>query len=210
MWAGGRSRYEMGYCALCSCFLHLASPSCFWVPLLCSVHFCVQHPQNSLCFSGYSLLLVLSLRKRRDLQVWEAWGWPVWCSILLLYHLRCSPSLLLCFMSIQRFCRPCLDSSGWTPRDRGFWLGTLPEICKVELMKPFTAVRCEDKWSCVHGLLDCCSGECHVMILHSIQDFVLQVMWRFCGIIKRKRSLFKSCAGEFNSGISLKLFLTCL
>lgn len=69
----------------------------------------------------------------------------------------------------------------------GLWLS---EIYKMELMKPFTAVRCEDE--SVYGLLNCDDDEYCIMILHSVKDFVLQVIWGLCGVIKCKRGLLKA------------------
>lgn len=128
MWAGRSrvlgSRCEVGQSALCSLFLHLLCLSGSQSSLLCS-----GSPTKQLVvfFRFFSVACFL---EKMDLQVWEGWGWPVWHSVL--YHLCCSPFLLLCFTSIQHFCKPFFGSSGWTPRNRGFWLGTVAGLRSIK------------------------------------------------------------------------------
>lgn len=187
-------------------FLHLSCPSCSQVPLLCSG----WKTQSKLCLSGSFLLPVLFLSKRGTYK-FERPEADLFGTVFYFYTTCVAPLSLSCVLWASN------TSANHSLALQFGYLGTevsglglrLSEIYKMELMKPFTDVRCEHKWICVYGLLDCYGDEYHIIILRSVQDSAASnvgIVW--CH--KVQKGPVKSCTGEFNSGISLKLFLTCL
>lgn len=171
MWASGRrvlgSRCEMGH------FFFL-----FFPPSGLS-HFCVVvHPQRSLYFRFFSLASPFSYKKG-----------ACWFG-------RCEADLfgtLLCTTCVAPFSLCCVLQAPSTSANRSLTLQVGHVVTEIPGLGLWLLRSIKWSWW-ISNLIqwDVKTNESVFMKCSTVQDFVLQVVWELCGLIKCRRGLLKA------------------